>query len=237
MPTWRLGTNPTAIRRFDVIGQESSSEPEFVGHLALAAEERGDCVAPMNQRVVHMRPPLRLEGRCQTDWVGSAGLSEDEETQIRVFYEELRLEYKAAKVRDPRKQYVICPHVENQYDNGTVLYRRFSCVGFVLEAYREAGINMLFSELESLPPVKLDALKSQYPDFTDILESPSEREKFGIPGEGPWPVILAGYILNALDRPEGEIRSTTYLPRAGDEFFPARGAETSGLGARSAPTP
>ena len=43
-----------------------------------------------------------------------------------------------------------------------------------------------------------------------------------IPGDGPWPVVLAGYVLNSLNRDEDEIRSAPYNATAGDEFFPPR---------------
>lgn len=37
-----------------------------------------------------------------------------------------------------------------------------------------------------------------------------------------WPVIMAGYVVNSLNRSPEEIRLTPYKPRSGDEFFPAR---------------
>jgi len=147
-------------------------------------------------------------------------------------------EYKAAQIGSSREQYVICPHVENVLrDDHTILYRRFSCVGFVLEAYRDAGISVLLTDLAPPPLVGLDALKTQYPEFAKILDRPRERKKLGIPGDGPWPVVLAGYVLNALARPEREIRTTPYLARAGDEFFPPRRPAPSGQGPRSIPWP
>ncbi len=80
----------------------------------------------------------------------------------------------------------------------------------------------------ALPVVGLDALKAQYPGFARLLDSPRVRDEFGIGGDGPWPVVLAGYILNGLARPETEIRTTPYLARPGDEYFPARRPGTPG---------
>jgi len=150
-------------------------------------------------------------------------LTVDEQLQLRLFSEEVESEYEAARLGSFRGQYVICPHVkEVRREDQTVVYRRFSCVGFVLEAYREAQIDLLRTNVALLPLVGLDALKVQYPVFAPLLNSPRVRAEFGIGGDGPWPVVLAGYVINALDRPETAIRSTPYRATAGDEFFPTR---------------
>jgi len=238
MPTWRLGTAPIAIRRFDVIGKNTSREPDFIGHVALAAEERASYVASALLPVLHMRPPLERAGACYANCFGTAGLTVDEQLQIGLFSDEVESEYEAARLGNWRQQFVICPHVDDVHrDDRTVIYRRFSCVGFVLEAYREAEVNVMWTDFAPLPLVGLDALKTQYPDVAQLLDSPKVREKLGIGGDGPWPVVLAGYVLNALARPEKEIRTTPYLARAGDEFFPPRRPGPLGPGPRSNPWP
>ena len=91
--------------------------------------------------------------------------------------------------------------------------------------------------LRPLPLVGLDALKAQYPRFARFLDRPDVRDELGIGGDGPWPVVLAGYILNGLARPEREIRTTPYLARPGDEYFPARrpGTQAGDPGSRPEP--
>jgi len=150
-------------------------------------------------------------------------LTVEEQLQIRLFSEELESEYNAAQIRHSRDQYVICPHVkEISREDDTAAYLRFSCAGFVIEAYREADIDLLWTDLAHLPLVGLEVLKAQYPEFAGMLERPRIRDEFGVGGDGPWPVVLAGYVLNALDRSETEIRSTPYRATEGDEFFPPR---------------
>jgi hypothetical protein len=174
-----------------------------------------------------MRPPLERAGQCIANCVGSAGLTVDEQLQIAVFSEELELEYVSAQARTVR-QYVISPHVDDiRREDQTLVCRRFSCAGLVIEAYREARIDVLRTESDSLPLVSLDTLKMQYPAQAPHLDHAKLRKQLGVPGDGPWPVVLAGYVLNALDRPEREIRSTPYRAIAGDEFFPARHPGTS----------
>jgi hypothetical protein len=92
----------------------------------------------------------------------------------------------------------------------------------VIEAYRDAGIDVVRTEEEDLPPVSLAELKAQYPELAGVLDKAQARKMFGIAGSGPWRVVLARYVLNALDRTEHEIRSTAYCARVGDGFFPPR---------------
>ena len=173
--------------------------------------------------VVHMQPPLQRLGQCHANCVGAAGLTADEQLQIGVFADEVELEYAAVHQGKPWQQYVISPHVaEERRDDQTVVFRRFSCAGFVVEAYREAGVDVLRTDDDRLPAVSLDELKTQYPAFAESLASSRLRQKLGIPGDGPWRVVLAGYVLNALARSEDEIRSEPDSASAGDGFFPPR---------------
>jgi hypothetical protein len=150
-------------------------------------------------------------------------LSRDEIFRIRVFVGRVQGELRAANLRRAMDQYCIAPHVSPLTDkDGTILFRRFNCAGFVLEAYRSAGISLLDTGGEALPEVGLDLLKEQYPDFASALDRPTLRERMGLTGSGPWPVVLCGYILNALDRTEDQIRAQPYRANPGDERFPPR---------------
>ena len=118
--------------------------------------------------------------------------------------DEQLLEYEAERVGS-HNQYVISPHVmEAKSRDGTVVCRRYNCAGFVAEAYLSVDIEFIQTAPSSLPHVGLSTLAIQYPDQVKLLENPQIRERFGIPGEGPWPVMLAGYVVNALARPEAD---------------------------------
>jgi hypothetical protein len=223
MPARRLGRASTSVRKFDVVGQDSVATAEFVRHIGLAGETKDpfDPSAPLD--MVHMGPPLsRGPASLSVSSLGTTGLTVDEVRQIEVFIDEQILEYQAAQSR-PDQQYVISPHfVEHRSWDGTLVCRRYNCAGFVIEAYGEVDVELLESAPSSLPPVALTTLTVQYPDMVRLLERPNIRERFGIPGEGPWPVVLAGYVVNALDRTEDEIRRSPYQVAIGDEFFPSR---------------
>ncbi len=92
----------------------------------------------------------------------------------------------------------------------------------MIEAYGFAGVRLIETNLDSLPRVDLETLKTQFPHVATHLSQPNFRERLGIAGDGPWPVVLAGYVLGALNRSETEIRASRYQPMGGDEYFPSR---------------
>ena len=224
MPASRLDDTSHHVRRYDVVGSDSDGTVEFVGHVGLADEDRANfrgTDGPLS--LVHMRPPLERGGAPQpAHCVGGANLTIEERLQIALFVDELDSEYQAANVRK-RDQYVIAPHVSDEKAaDGTTIHRRFNCGGFVIEAYREAGIDLLHTDPSELPPVSLETLVAQYPGFASILQRPTARQRMGLSGDGPWPVVLAGYLLNAVDRSSTEIRSRPHTASPGDEYFPPR---------------
>jgi hypothetical protein len=223
MPARRIGGDKLHVRKFDVVGQDSAGTSEFIRHVGLANEEKDSLGSLPVVPMVRMGPPLSQGAASGAiSAIGAAGLTVDEALQIQVFVDEQVLEYEAAKA-GRREQYVIAPHMkEEKSRDGTIICRRYNCAGFVIEAYRSAGVDFIQTAQESLPPVAQSTLEIQYPDMVRLLENLKNRENFGIPGDGPWPVVLAGYVLNALDRDENEIRSVPYIASAGDEFFPSR---------------
>jgi hypothetical protein len=223
MPAQRLSGTTIAIRRYDVAGRDSATSPHFIGHVGLSIEERDGFGETDELALVHMMPPLEHGGsRSPISCAGTVGLTVDEMRQIDVFVDELRSEYDAARIRSDR-QYVIAPHARDiQAVDGTTTCRQFNCAGFVIEAYRDAGIDLLHTDPNALPSVSLEILIGQYPAVGQRLLNPRMRERYGIPGDGPWPVVLASYVMNALARPEVEIRAHPHTAMAGDEFFPSR---------------
>jgi hypothetical protein len=119
-------------------------------------------------------------------------------------------------------EYCVRPHTDTftrPLQDDTVQFRQFSCAGFVIEAYKEAGIELIDTDETRLPLVGLAALCAAYPDQQEVLYLPVQREKKNLPGEGPWPVVMAGYVINALDYPRDKL---PYTPQPGDEYFPPR---------------
>jgi hypothetical protein len=231
MPARRLGEAALAVRQFDVLGIDAESSPEFIRHVGLAQDEGLQIKVGSTLAVVHMGPPLGTRTPSgPISAVGTAALTADEVLKVALFVDRIEGEYQAAGIRDARGQYCIAPHARPYPPEGTVVCLQFNCVGFVIESYRFANIDLLETHTDALPLIELEVLTRQYPNLEQTLRNPRFRERMGIPGDGPWPVVLAGYVLNALDRPETAIRSMPYRACVGDEFFPARppGTATSG---------
>jgi hypothetical protein len=229
MPASRLQERAIlTVRRFDVLGIDADSSAGFVRHVGLAADESLSFDSGSMPEMIHMGPPFGTAAPTgPITCVGTAGLTADEILTMELFVERIGAEYEASGIRDARRQYCIAPHVRPYYDEGTVVCSQFNCVGFVIEAYRFANIDLLATEPCALPLIQLDVLARQYPRVEGALRNLRFREQMGIPGDGPWPVVLAGYVLNALARSEEEIRSEPYNASAGDEFFPPLASKRS----------
>lgn len=225
MPAQRLGTEPVDIRQYDVVGLDAGpATPHFVRHLALAADSRTGHAPPDPLPLTHMGPPLAVgEGGHVVHVHGTIPPGPDHAEQVGLFVEETRAEY-AAHQRRGRDQYCVHPHVSPVVAaDGTVVTHRYSCAGFVVEAYRAAGVDLVVTDEARLPGATLDARLAAYPDFHSVLTNPAQRaRRAGLHGDGPWPVVLPGYVLHALNRPTDDIRAGPHLPQPGDECFPRR---------------
>jgi hypothetical protein len=230
MPACRLPASPAdaiTLKKYDVVGKDSSEEHDFTAHAALCRDDVVRVHRQARLSVVHMRPPFG-----QTDILSpvhaaaTAELTEDERRQMATFVDRVAGEFAANRIRKRTEQYTIYPDVRPEREqDGTVRYWRFSCSGFVRAAYTIAGIALLPARQESpfsaprVPDVTVATLKQAYGALADRLDDPEERAKFGLSGDGPWSVVLPGYIFHAMNRPAADIRSQPYLPKAGDEYF------------------
>lgn len=235
MPAWRLNGQGITVRKYNAVGFDSATTPQFITHLALSDEERQNMsLANNGVNVVHMMPPLRTSRGLPIQVIGSVQLGPDEQSQIGVFVEERKLEYRAQENRQARKpkredQYIIDPPAKGPDPDKP--YWRFSCAGFVIQAYLEAGIQLLVRDRSRLPKIPLEVLKQAYPaSLASRLDNAGERAKYGLSDEGKkgWPVILAGYVINSLARDASVIQTTPYQPVRGDEFFPSQRAISLG---------
>lgn len=220
MPGKRLNGASANFRIYDVVGQ--SDGQMFVLHAGLA--DRDGTQSCDSVSVIHMGPPLDVSGRMPADICGALSLNEEEKRRIRLFISRHAREHYAfsalqgfALQRRAAEMYCIWPHTLLVKDGDVELHTRFNCVGFVCEAYKRAGIDLV-SESD-LPPINLQALKQSYPQFARRLDSADFRSSLGLHGEGPWSVMLCGYLFHSLNRPDSEIRSIPYQPRESDAWF------------------
>ena len=89
----------------------------------------------------------------------------------------------------------------------------------MVEAYKKARISLL--ELEALPLVGLDEIRPCYSTEIQLMEhgrvSPDE---LGLQGDGPWQVLLCGYLFHALNRDAAALRCEPYSPIIANRYFP-----------------
>lgn len=217
MPAFDLAEHTAALSRFDVVGQHSDEVTGFVRHVALFSQDSSDVNHGDTVDVVHMAPPLKTGDPLCVQVAGSIPLTNDEVRGIEAWFAKIKDEYQAQGARW-RQQYIIDPLWQEIRDEKTGVrrYRKYSCAGFVLDAHLRVDVSLLVFDRQALPEVTRETLEAVY---SDVFRSPALREQCGLPGDGPWRVVLAGYILHAMDRSGDAIRQEPYTVQPGDEFF------------------
>lgn len=209
----------------------------FFQHVAILSEAT-TLDGFLETNVFHMAPPpvagvktasLHEKHQKMTpQLVGDLVLTNDECEAVANWLAEVDSECAASSV--PLLQYYkIRPHVETPLsEEGRRLPRRFSCSGFVIEAYRDAGIELL--EIESIPKVSAETLRPAYRFFFVVESHPKEHEKYGFKGREDlgvddseeWDVVLPGYLFHSTDRAtEANSRPTTpFVPGTEHRCYP-----------------
>ena len=223
------GASPQRVGIFGVIGQISNSG--YVDHVGLL--RTGNTVTYNAQvKIYHSGPPLQV-GQLDTDtgqpvvgevpvhlvgwiddleieeWSGIQSWIEDVRTRISPGLRKLnyRIDPPFHEVKDPV--------------TGRIIHCEYSCVGFVLRCYEEgAGIILLNHDPAGLPAVEKDILREIYGEIVDRLRG-RFAASVGLPGDGPWKLVLSGYVFHALNRPNDQIRTTPYeVKRVEEAAFP-----------------
>lgn len=226
MPAYRVAEANIDLALFDVVGL-AGDVATFIKHVGLtgsAGRHSADRVP-----VVDMAPPLHGQdeyGHMKADVIGNAVLTDDDRRKIATFVDRHAGEHEAfrqlggfALLSTFPRIYIVYPHMKPFHEeDGRYARMRFSCAGFVLEAYRRARIRLL--EPEALPPVEMDIIQLCYPQLASLMKSGRvSPEDLGLEGDGPWPVLLCGYLFHALNRDAAAVRSEPYAPKIEDRCF------------------
>ena len=232
MPAFRLNGTPRLVSTYDVLGFDGD-ELSFVRHVMLfdSTVEATLTFPTHDVPIAHMGPPIGHLNELQPNLpavstVSTARLTPTELRQMELFVKEFIPEQRASNdLRElqgeensllMRADYVIHPAVVRPSRDASCW--RFNCCGFVMEAYRNAGIELIASGAD-VPLVNLEIIKSAYPDLGDVLERPAFRTRYGLSGEGGWPVVFAGYVIASIARTPEDIRRTPYAPSPNDWYF------------------
>ena len=209
------------LAQFAVIGIYDDPDSAFVKHVALLRED-STVVYGAEVHVFHMGPPLvagdRSRGHagedpiCPSHVAGWINLTVDEREGMIDWLAEVDKENRPGGLVGTWRTYVVDPPECWYEDEKQVrLYRRFSCGGFVLACYRDgAGITLIETpSTATWPEVSLDQIIRAY--GPQVRERETLRSSLGLPGDGPWSVLLAGYVIHAFDRGDGEIRTSPLM--------------------------
>jgi hypothetical protein len=218
VPSNRENGPSVTVDLYDVIAEDGNA-PGFIIHTGLAF--RSGEHDRNKVEVSDMGPPLNIVGAMRADAVGKTKLTDGEIRKIKVFVDIHEGEHQAISqltVYNFSQVYCIMPHATPLEENDRRYVRmRFSCAGFVFEAYRRAGITLL--DESRFPLVTLDEIKNAYPRHARFLDKIKFRESLGLAGLGPWPVMFCGYLINSLKRDDPLIRSSRHVAQAGDKIF------------------
>ena len=218
MPNIDLVQGMRDVHRYDVIGEYGNPNQQFVTHVGLCGNTIPNVKSGIQATITHMKPPLVLAGSMHVHAAGEVPLTNEERKEIAAFIEETKDEYKEAKVKGLH-QFVVDPPWEILRDKNTEITRcrRYSCAGFVLYAHQQIEIKLLDIQKNSLPPVGFSVLTTAYPWISGRRSS---LGRYGLKGNGPWQIVLPGYVLHSLARSEKDIRTKSYVAQNGDERYP-----------------
>lgn len=232
-----LANSSTSCSRFTIIGTYAE---DFVGFLKHAALLKNPASVSLDDSVDvwHTGPPIVSGPEAEAQFGGmqtvahtiaDCKLRPSECDAIVNFLASVDKYHRTASVL-PLQQYVIVPHHQWVVASETSrrICRRFSCAGFVIEAFVSAGIQLI--DVDNLPLASREEVEFAFPDFRRLEEASTriqERvgfhgmEDFGITGDGPWPIALPGYLFHACDRGEIAGAFTTYtVPSVDRARFP-----------------
>ena len=210
---------------FSIIGSYAADVKSFVDHAALLSKEQ--CIkACSNAPVYHVMPPIvageisathpKAESTTDAHLAANISLTPSELNAMKNWFANIDKQDRPMRFD---KHYVLVPHTKWEIgkEKGRRAHQRFSCVGFVIECYRAAEIDLLDTNGE-LPEVDKITLLSAYPDFANIKNNERLSEDLGVPGEGPWRVVLPGYVFHSTCRAsEANPRPSPYLPSSQED--------------------
>jgi hypothetical protein len=211
-----------SLPQYAIVGTYSAPGDQFVRHVALLRDD-GTLVYGASAPVWHMGPPLvadersraqsRSDPECEAHVVGWVSLTAEEREGMADWLAQVGKEDRPTDFRGLFDQYTVSLDPQDYWwrdERGVRQYRRFSCASFVLTAYGEgAGLPLLdLRDHSQLPPVGIEELARAYGE--QVRTRPERRERIGLRADGPWQVVLAGYVMHALNRPDELIRKSAH---------------------------
>lgn len=196
-------------RRFTIVGMHAKPG-RAVCHVGLLPRDQSLRIGE-EIGVYEMRPPVQVDpgpqqsNRMQADvlaWLDDLTAAEVE--GMEAWVERIRVHLRERTVG---YRYQALPAYEEQLNEhgDRLLRRKFSCAGFVAQCYA-AGADIVLVDEAALPAVEGRLLEQ-------VWARREVWELVGLKGDGPWRVLLPGYLLHAA---RGGRSGLPYRPQASD---------------------
>lgn len=247
--------------RFSIIGTYADTDTHFVSHVAIlrsGIEVNGLTQCPVFQccpPIIAGEVTLGLNSESHTrsestDVIADIDLDLDEQAMIETWLSGVdreNYEFSGTSFH----QYHLFPHMKYaETETGRKIRRRFSCAGFVLEAYRSAEIDLIKTDADStgngLPIVDEAMLRRAYPGLVWVVENPRVHGRFsfrglpdlGLEPGGMWRLLLPAYLFHSTVRASAENRRPfPYKPESSAEAeYPRESREVTKAIHGSVPT-
>lgn len=197
---------PFNARVMSIIGSlDSSVDKTMVTHVGISAAGK-DYEYGGNAPVWHCQPPVSY-GECIAHVNGFVeNLTQEEVNRLKTVINRLSVTMQMIEPgRFGKNHYSIIPASIVTVDQVSRRVRsyKFSCAGYVFHVYSRIGIELTPTE-NNLPEVSFDEICSHYPH---LIRLRMLAKQCGLEGDGPWRVLLAGYVINSFTRSDAEIRS------------------------------
>ncbi len=236
MATQVLSSSPLLAEKYSVVGKYAETDDGLIGHVAMiATKEPTDIYYGDSVEVWQMGPPLIADARvqrvarngtqCEAHVLGSVDWPENAFKRMRNWRRDLagRIPFKTKRHIE---YYIIHPAIlKGKISSSDIQKRtRFSCAGFVLACYRVGLLDekhimddnaVIKTGEDVLPKVDIEYICKAYPFIAKRIKNPEFRKDMGLSGDGPWPILLAGYILRAME--QGDLQARPYQPANKEE--------------------
>lgn len=210
MPPTALSTTPVLYSAYSAVADNELGE--IVTHIAVLSNSQS-LVRGSSASVLHQSPPLKVpspEDRpstMQVRLVSELPLSKAQAEMVGIWLSRTRKQMP----RNWKSQYVVVPAISVvRGDGGVEIFRRYSCAGFVLDLYESgAGVQLIpnwqSGELPLVDAATVSAVWQRSLDRYDgetlaerLANSAADGVDLGISGQGPWPILLPGYVMKAI---------------------------------------
>jgi hypothetical protein len=119
-------------------------------------------------------------------------------------------------------EYIALPaaHLVEDGPSGRRKYWKFSCAGFVVTAYEHGAHIKLVVNEDCLPLLDSPTVMQIWGPVLGVANERRQRmylRTFGLTGEGPWRVLVPGYLFHALEEASEHL---PYTPAPTDIAFP-----------------